>query len=175
MPNYGVFAVEQFGILRWKANAKTNLLMVSKLKYDAYSPSNHEICLNNPNRSEKPCVCSVQYVHGNHHTLLLTSRGLASKDRKLVFTLKLLKSQRMLWGRVKWFSLFLIFKNGHIAIDWLYFMSSIQKNWQILLSVHATHSKQIFYFQKIIETLKMNIFLKICRNLHFTSKNNCKK
>ena len=121
MPNDGVFAVEQFGILRWKAHAKTNLLMVLKLKYDAHSPSNREICLNNLNRKEKPCVCSVQYVHGNHHTLLLTSRSLACKDRKLVFTLKLLKSHRMLWGRVEWFSLFLIFENGHIVIDWLYF------------------------------------------------------
>ena len=59
MPKYGVFAVEQFGILHWKANGKTNLLMVSKLKYDAYSSSNREICLNDPNREEKLCVLSV--------------------------------------------------------------------------------------------------------------------
>ena len=111
MPNYGVFTVEQFGILRWKANEKMNLLMVSKLKYDTYSPSNRVICLNNPyRREEKPCVCSVQYIHSNPHTLLLTSRSLACKDRKLVFTLKLLEGQRMLWGRVEWFSLFFDFR-----------------------------------------------------------------
>ena len=112
MPNYGVFAVEPFGILSWKANRKTNLLIVSKLKYDAYSPSNREICLNDPNLEEKSCVCSV--LHCNPHTLLLTSRGLAWKDRKLVLTLKLLKSQRMLCGRVEWFSLFFDFwKRAH--------------------------------------------------------------
>ena len=58
--SFRVFAVEQFGILRWKANRKTNLLMVLKLKYDTHIPSNQEICLNDPNREEKACVCSVQ-------------------------------------------------------------------------------------------------------------------
>ena len=69
-----------------------------------------------------------------------------------------------------WFS-----KTGTLLLIGFIFMSSILKNWRILPSAHAKHSQQIFYFQKIIETLKMNIFLKICRNLHFTSKNNCKK
>ena len=41
-----VFAVEQFGILCWKAKGKTNLTMVSKLKLDICSPRNCELCLN---------------------------------------------------------------------------------------------------------------------------------
>ena len=38
-----VFTVELFGIRRWKANEMT---MVSKLKSDAYSSRNCEMCLN---------------------------------------------------------------------------------------------------------------------------------
>ena len=146
MPNYGVFAVEQFGILRWKANAK--MKMVSKLKYDAYSLSNREICLNNPNREEKPRVCSVQYIHSNPHTLLLTSRGLTCKDQKLVLTHKLLKSQRMLWGRVEWFFILFFSKTGTLLLIGYIFMSSIPKNWQILPSAHATNSQKFFCFFK---------------------------
>ena len=89
------FEVEQFGIWRWKANEKTNLLIVSKLKWDAYSLKKCNLCLNNPNHEEKLCVRIVQYVHSKPHTLLLTSGGLALKARILVLTLKLLKSRRM--------------------------------------------------------------------------------
>ena len=35
---------------------------------------------------KKSCVCTVQYVHSNPNTLLLTSRGLARKAHKLVLT-----------------------------------------------------------------------------------------
>ena len=124
---------------------------------------------------KKSRVCSVLYVHSNPHTLLLTSCGLACKDRKLVLTLKLLKSQRMLWGRVEWFSLFFDFWKRHIAINWLYFYEFNSK----ILAIFAKCAHQAlaanFYFKKIIETLKMNFLFFICRNLHFTLKNNCKK
>ena len=35
---------------------------------------------------KKSCVCTVQYVHRNPNTLLLTSHGLARKAQKLVLT-----------------------------------------------------------------------------------------
>ena len=38
---------------------------------------------------KKSHVCIVQYIHSNPYTLLLTSRGLARKVRKLVLTLEL--------------------------------------------------------------------------------------
>ena len=38
---------------------------------------------------KKSRMCTVQFVHSNPYTLLLTSRGLARKVRKLVLTFKL--------------------------------------------------------------------------------------
>ena len=37
------------------------MVLKIQLKWDHYSPSNHEICLNDPNCEEKPRVCIVQY------------------------------------------------------------------------------------------------------------------
>ena len=76
-----VFVVEQFGIGRWKANGKTNVMISKHLKSDAYSPRNREICLKNPK--------TVQYVLSNPNILLLTSHGLACKVQRLVLTLNL--------------------------------------------------------------------------------------
>ena len=50
------------------------------------------------------------------------------------------------------FHFFTIFENVHIAVDWLYFMSSIPKNQQILPRTRAAHARQSFNIQKITET-----------------------
>ena len=43
-----------------------------------------------PEKSRKKShVCTMQYVHSNPHTLLLTSHSLACKVRRVVLTLKL--------------------------------------------------------------------------------------
>ena len=42
-----------------------------------------------PEKSRKKShVCTMQYVHSNPHTLLLTSHSLACKVRRVVLTLK---------------------------------------------------------------------------------------
>ena len=54
-------------------------------------------------------------------------------------------------------------------------MSSIPKNWQILLCARKVHAQQNFNFQKITGTLKINNFFKVGMNLFLTSKTNCQK
>ena len=49
------------------------------------------------------------------------------------------------------FHFFAIFKNGHIAIDWLYFFYEFNSK--------KSAAQQNFHFQKITGTLKINIFL----------------
>ena len=56
-------------------------------------------------------------------------------------------------SRVEWFSIFLIIENGHIAVNCLFFYDHVFKNRRIPL-----RARQNFHFQKITETLKMNIF-----------------
>ena len=73
------------------------------------------------------------------------------------------------------FLFFLIFKNWHIAIDWLYFHEFNSKKLANFAKCACHALAENFCFQKIKETLKMNIFFIICKNLYFTSKNNCKK
>ena len=77
----------------------------------------------------------------------------------------------LVYNRVEWFYFLAIFENGHIAIDWLYLWDQFQK----IDEICCVCARQSFYFQKITETLKMNTFLKVCRNLTFTSKNSCHK
>ena len=63
-----------------------------KLKSDDYSPSNREICLNESKSwwiAQCALYSTVQYIHSNYHTLVLTSLGLACKIWTLVLTLKL--------------------------------------------------------------------------------------
>ena len=79
-----VFVVDQFGIRRWKTNEKKNLLISKHLKIGRRGIAYY--VRTNLNYEEKPCVCTIQYVHSNHHILLLTSRGLACKVRKLVLS-----------------------------------------------------------------------------------------
>ena len=59
------------------------------------------------------------------------------------------------------FTFFAIFENGHIAIDWLYLytVSSIPKNRQILQRARAAHARQNFHSFKITGTLKFFFFL----------------
>ena len=53
---------------------------------------------------------------------------------------------------------------------------SVPKNRQILPWARAVQARQSFNLQQITETLKIIIFLlNICRNVQFTSKNNCHK
>ena len=73
------------------------------------------------------------------------------------------------------FHFFAIFDNGHIAIDWAYFLSSIPKYRRILSPSRAVHARKYFHFQKITGTLKMKIVLKVGMNFPFTSKTNCQK
>ena len=55
------------------------------------------------------------------------------------------------------FHFFSIIKNGHIAIACLYFYKFISKK----STNFAVRARQNFHFQKVTETLKMNIFLKL--------------
>ena len=54
------------------------------------------------------------------------------------------------------FNFFAIFKNGHSAIDWLYFYEVHSKK----LANFVEHSRQSFNFQKIKGTIKMNNFFR---------------
>ena len=58
------------------------------------------------------------------------------------------------WSDLHFFS---IFENGHIAIDWLHFYENNAKK----LANFAACSQQIFHFQKITETLQINILFEI--------------
>ena len=49
-------------------------------------------------------------------------------------------------------------KNGHIAVDWLYFYELNSKN-QWIFAAHAVQARQSFHFQKIVGTLKNYYFL----------------
>ena len=62
-------------------------------------------------------------------------------------------------SRVEWFSLFAIFENGHIAIDWLYF--------------YEFNSKKYANFSK--SQVTCIFFFLVGMNLPLTSKTNCQK
>ena len=71
-----------------------------------------------------------------------------------------------------------IFENLHIStflLNRYIFRNSIPKNRQFRPHARPSHARQSFHFQKITGTLKINIFLKTCRHLPNTSKNNLQK
>ena len=98
-----VFVVEQFGIWRWKANKKTNLMILKHLKIGRLQPEKLLNAFEGIQIVKKSWVYSVQYVLSNPNTLLLTSRGLACKVQKLVHTLNLTQepknAMRLAWRK----------------------------------------------------------------------------
>ena len=84
-----VFAVEQFGIRRWKANEKTNLMIKIKLKF--------KIGRLQPEKSRNMFE-RIQIMHAVYtvtpNPMLLSSRGLARKVWTMVLTLKLTREPK---------------------------------------------------------------------------------
>ena len=73
------------------------------------------------------------------------------------------------------FNLFAILEIGNIAANQVYFKSSIPKNQQVLLYVHATHNAKFSFFFFPTDLNNEYLFLKVCKNLPFTSRRVTKK
>ena len=89
--SFASFVVEQFGIWRWKANGKINLMISKHLKIGRLQPQKWQNMFERIQKMKKSCICTVhvQYILSNPNILLLTSRILARKVQELVLTLNL--------------------------------------------------------------------------------------
>ena len=119
------------------------------------------MCLNDPKKWRKTACAlyTVQYVLSNPKILLLTSRGLARKVQKLVFTLNLtqepknamrLREVRLQKGLRGWGLMNFLIKGAHLAVAYI---ENVQSSKMTPPTVYGIIHKDINIFLKYTVSL----------------------